>query len=134
MSKIAVRTAIEGELTTFLTANYPAVPFVSTINEGSRPSNDTWVTVEYDAGYEEKVCYGGAKKIEYGSITIVVVSRAGVGYTPALTVAEALAQHFNSYYGGAVEVTGLTGPNDASGGDSDGSYSCELDMDYQYVF
>ena len=129
MSNLVVRTAVEGQIVAALPSG---VPFISTINEGERPAANTWVTVEYQMDYEEKLCYSGDKRIENGSITVSVVGRPGIGPTPAHTVAENLVASLRTYIGGPVEIIEIIGPNDA-GGDADGSYVVELVMNYTYA-
>lgn len=136
MSHLAVRNAIETELTRICAAVVPnPVLFVPTINEGMRPPNaPVWVTVEYSAEYQEKLCYSGGKRIEYGQVVVAVIGRPGQGDDPAIEVLEQIETELNNFYGTAVEITAINGPVEATFGDAAGHYAVELECDYQYTF
>lgn len=135
MSRLAVRTAIETELAAFCAAQVPPVLFVETINKGARPPRaDIWVAAEFNADYVEKVCYSAAKQVENGSVLVSVYAKGGDGYSAAVTLADAIQDHFTAFYGSDVEIVDTVGANEITNGDARGDYGVEVELDYQHYF
>ena len=131
--RIAVRQAIETELQALLAAQAPAIPFYSTVNERQRPTDPLWTTAEYYSDYATAVCYAGKTRIENGTADIIVYGRAGEGATPALRLAEVIADHFyRTRLPGEIVITDVVPPAEDTAGDAQPWYGVIVSLEVEY--
>ena len=128
MSGLYVRNLVRSWLTAIGT-----VTFHDTINRGTRPTDDVWVTVEFFVGHKEGTinCDG---YLEHGIIDLVFVSKPGLGDGPILTALEPFVAAFMSMLdpNNALTLEATEEVRELSGGDADGSYRLGVGVAYAY--
>ena len=62
-------------------------PYYDTINMEQNPSEDTWVTAEFDVTFREKKTFCEGSWEEEGEVSLMFNGRAGVGDGELLSIA-----------------------------------------------
>jgi len=130
MSSSAVRTLFRNELTNWLAANEPTVPFHETINTHADPKEDLWVTLDFVPEYSEELTIGCDDKGEYGSVDIYCYGRAGKGDAAVLTLAENIVAGLRNINTGGIMVEAVEPPQETFGTDVNRWFGIVIGLDY----
>jgi hypothetical protein len=136
MSRLAVRQAFRNELTTFVAAHAPVAVFHDSVNLAQRPTDPLWCTATFFTDYSERLCYtSDQKRIEYGSVDMIVMAKAGQGDSAAVQLAEDIGDHFRDWQSGTVQVTAVIGPSEFTNSDARHAwYGVAVRADYEHTF
>lgn len=106
--------------------------YVETINESNNPTQQTWVSLEFDTFSTTKATFCG-DTIESGDIIIVVGSAPGMGDSTALTAIEAIADDVfgKSDTSGRLALVSKGSPDEATPNDGSPTYWLELSISYE---
>lgn len=135
MSRMAVRNALDAELTNFLGLQVPAVPFYDTVNQRQKPTDPLWVTNQYFVDLVTRDCYGGKNRTEEGTFEVYIFAKAGTGNTAAIQLAEAIEDHFMVFdFGPNLSIQNTFGIDEATQGDARPVYGIILTLEYLYSY
>jgi hypothetical protein len=110
-------------------------PYYDTINMEQNPSEDTWVTAEFDVTFREKKTFCEGSWEEEGEVSLMFNGRAGVGDGELLTISEQDVKTLLSFRDatGQVVVTRVSGVNEFSSGTANMGYQLEYLFEYTYT-
>jgi hypothetical protein len=110
-------------------------PYYDTINREQNPSEDTWVTAEFDVTFREKKTFCEGSWEEEGEVSLMFNGRAGVGDGELLSIAEQDVKTLLSFRDatGQVVVTRVSGVNEFSSGTANMGYQLEYLFEYTYT-
>ena len=130
MSSLYVRQNVE----TWLRDPAMTVTYYPTINEEQNPTDDIWMTADFDATFRERLTLSCDETREEGDIELVYQGPPGTGYTQLLTAIETdvktlMAQRDPS---GRLVLTNRSAPFEYSNGDADLNYEIAITIEYVY--
>lgn len=110
-------------------------PYYDTINLDQNPSEDTWMTAEFDVSFREKKTFCEGSWEEEGEVSLMFNGRAGVGDGELLSIAEKDVRTLLSFRDatGQVVVTRVSGVNEFSSGTANMGYQLEYLIEYTYM-
>ena len=110
-------------------------PYYDTINLDQNPSEDTWMTAEFDVSFREKKTFCEGSWEEEGEVSLMFNGRAGVGDGELLSIAEQDVRTLLSFRDatGQVVVTRVSGVNEFSSGTANMGYQLEYLIEYTYM-
>lgn len=131
MSSLYIRTTFEA----WMNDATMVVPFYSTINENQNPTDDIWVTVEYNPSGRDTLTYCGNETREDGDIDVIYTGPAGTGYSTLLAAAEADIKTLMAFRDANNKLILLSAgpPEEFSNGDADMGYEINFAIAYQYI-
>lgn len=134
MSRKAVKDQVIAELNTFLAAQVPPIPFYDTINASNDPTDPIWVTAEFFTDFTDYMCISNRqKRIEYGTVDILVFGLAGNGYTAVSRLADSIEDHFLSgKLTNETSIIGTSGASEFTNGSADNYYALALSLNYEH--
>jgi hypothetical protein len=128
MSTFYIRQKAEA----WATALIATVPYYPTINQNQDPSDDMWMTLEFQTFGATKETYCD-DFVDDGEIILTFFGRVGLGYAPQIQTAEAYAALFfaNTDVTGQLVLTSMNPPVDFVG-QNNPWYIVEVAFNYQY--
>ena len=132
MSRAVVRLRFRTELQNFLASLPTPVPFYETINENQLPTDDLWVTMDFESNFQDPTCYSRKERQEHGTVGIAVFAKAGTGDLAAVQLADLIEDHFIDP---AVDLTpvnvdAVQSASEFTNGDVPRFYGVEVNIDY----
>lgn len=110
------------------------VPFYNTVNTDQNPTEDIWVTADFDSIFRERSTFCAGSWVEEGDVTLVFTGLPGVGDGPLLAAAEAdvillMAMRDPNE---RLSLTSVSAANEYSGGSANQGYQVEFTVDYTF--
>ena len=135
MSRLVVREAFRNEMIAFAAGYAPPFAFYDTIDKTHKVNDPTWATVEFFTEYTDRLCYGGQKQQEVGTVDVTVFTKAGAGDTEAVTIGDAIQDYFLTVNMADVEVNDTTAASEYTAGDVGGKYyGITISIEYNYFY
>ncbi len=112
--------------------NIGVPPFYPTINQNQEPSDDLWMTVDYESFGATKETYCN-EFLEDGEIRLIFIGRVGIGYATVMQAAEAFTTTFllNTDPNGRLVLLNGNPPIDFAGS-NDPWFVIEIAVEYQF--
>ena len=131
MSSSYVRETVRA----WLSDSSMSVPFYNTVNTDQNPTEDIWVTADFDSIFRERSTFCAGSWVEEGDVTLVYTGLPGVGDGPLLAAAEAdvillMAMRDPSE---RLSLTSVSAANEYSGGSANQGYQVEFTVDYTFT-
>lgn len=107
------------------------IPYYNTINQEPNPTEDLWLTLDFEAFGSTVETFCG-EQVEEGEIRLIFLGRVGIGYDAVITAAEA----FTAAFIANVDPTGQlvllsTNPPVDFAGQNNPWFVIEIAVDYQ---
>lgn len=110
-------------------------PYYDTINQEQNPSDDIWVTAEFEVSFREKRTFCEGSWEEEGEVSLMFNGLAGVGDGALLAVSEKDVKTLLSFRDetGQLTINRVGGVNEFSRGTANMGYQLEYIIEYTYL-